>query len=143
MTSQVQNRTKTINRLSGKEQIKEKLDKSTERKDGDMDIVDEGIGKELTSVIVRGAKCVDAVLETSVLQSTNDYSVTQKVFQNDSRIDNSVKQYERLGVVVPNLNTNIVRGGRVEPCLAKDYLIIKVRIIVRWWFFERSDLLTI
>ena len=143
MTSQVQNRTKIINRLSGKEQIKGTLDKSKERKDGDTDVVDEGVGKELTSVIVRGAKCVDAVLETSVLQSTNDYSVTQKVFQNDSRIDNSVKQYERLGVVVSNLNTNIVRGGRVEPCLAKDDLIIKVRIIVRWWFFERSDLLTI
>ena len=78
MTSQVQNRTKIINRLSGKEQIKETLDKSTERKDGDTDVVDEGVGKELTSVIVRGgAKCEDAVLETSVLQSSNDYSVTQ------------------------------------------------------------------
>ena len=81
MTSQVQNRTQIINRLSGREQIKETLDKSTERKDGDTDIVDEGVGKELTSVIVRGAKCEDAVLETSVLQSTNDYSVTQKSFR--------------------------------------------------------------
>ena len=80
MTSQVQNRAKIINRLSGREQIKETLDKSTERKDGDTDVVDEGVGKELTSVIVRGVKCVDAALETSVLQSTNDYSVTQKVF---------------------------------------------------------------
>ena len=81
MTSQVQNRTKIINRLSGKEQIKGTLDKSKERKDGDTDVVDEGVGKELTSVIVRGANWVDVLLETSVLQSSNDYSVTQKFFR--------------------------------------------------------------